>query len=136
MFPMFYLVRILLDWCKVDMCKIDFSIKEYIWRRNPILIDENDLLKNKCITMAQTFQTVCLNKNVLKTALSTWNNFYQDYNNLENDNLRCIAYNQFIARTYGLLGKKKRKPLPTCVMITIRQTYPDLRRIYIPYSDC
>ena len=118
------------------MCKCVASIEENVCCKNPILSDADDFVGMTCITMAETFQTVCLNKNVLKTALSTWNNFYQDGKDLANDNMRFIAYKQFISWTYGYLGKKKRKPLPNCVIKAIRQTYPDPRGIYVPYSDC
>ena len=83
--------RSLLDWCKCGMCKCDASIEENVCCKNPILLDADDFARKTCITMAETFQTVCLNKNILKTALLTWNNFYQDGKDLANDNLRFIA---------------------------------------------
>ena len=122
------------QWCFCLNCN-DSDIKEKICCTNPKTFD-NDIFDGKdCITTTEAFASVCLNMHVLQASIGAWNYNNEDIKELENKNLRFIAYKQYIYWSYGYLGKKRRKPLPICVIDKIRETFPDPNNVYVPYED-
>ena len=102
----------------------------------------NDALKarlekfngKKCVTETLPFGLVCLEKDVLETALSNWNHLVGDHRNMCTKSYRFIAYRQYISWIYGRLGRNVRKRIPTCVLYKIRQTFPAPDNVYIPFA--
>ena len=84
----------------------------------------------QCITESEPFEAVCLNRHVLQAAIASWIDFHPDERNLENINFRFISYKQYIWWSYGYLGKRKRNPLPNCVIAKIRKTFPHQNNMY------
>jgi hypothetical protein len=48
--------------------------------------------------------------------------------------LRYLAYAAFTSAKHGHLGKKKRIPLPNCVVSGIRDVYPDVDNEYVGFK--
>ncbi|XP_063067222.1 P2X purinoceptor 7-like [Engraulis encrasicolus] len=75
-----------------------------------------------CATEHAGFQTVCLNEHVLRTAHF---HYQQDYADVEGMKWkRYTAYRQFVRWCYEYLGRRVRVPLPSCVVSSIRRTFP------------
>ncbi|KAK0131405.1 Serine/threonine-protein phosphatase 6 regulatory ankyrin repeat subunit A [Merluccius polli] len=76
-----------------------------------------------CLTQHPGFDACCLNPFVLKIAYS---HFRQDHGPLQasrHEQYRYTAYRQAIRWAYGVLGLHIRKPLPSCLVSTIRQQF-------------
>ena len=90
----------------------------------------------KCISLTDAFHDVCLNKNVLESALGTWREFTDEEIGISNKSYRFIAYRQYISWIFGWLEKDARKVIPSCVVNKIRLEFPPPDNIYIGYKDC
>ncbi|XP_077536040.1 uncharacterized protein LOC144148370 [Haemaphysalis longicornis] len=67
----------------------------------------------KCITSHQTFRDGCLNIHALEIA------YYALM-----DRYRYTAYRQFVRWIWRVLGAGRRVPLPSCVVNSVRDTFP------------
>ena len=80
--------------------------------------------------------TVCLIKNVLKTALSALNdlrgNNLTDTSNCAN---RCAGYKQYTWWVLNNLKKGVCKVIPSCAVWAIRNNYPSKDGKYIPFME-
>ena len=103
------------QWCFYLHCN-NSNIKEKICCKNPKTVDNGIFDGKDCITTTEAFASVILNMHVLQASIGAWNYNNEDIKELENKNLRFIAYKQYIYWSYGYLGKKHRKPLPICVI--------------------
>ena len=99
----------------------------------PKIVDKNieavadGTLENppKCITAHPGFIPVCTNKWVLPTAWFQYKSQYSNaYEGPEHKKSRHIAYRQFVRWCWVALGKEIRVPLPSCVVMCIRQHFP------------
>lgn len=124
-----------MEWCSCGKCEYNIIIKEKVCCRRPQIFEEDVFDGNRCIVETDAFASVCLNRFVLQAAIGTWNDNNHENRNLEDRNYRFIAYKQYISWSYGYLGKRKRKPLPNCVITEIRRKYPDPNDTYVPYND-
>ena len=123
------------EWCYCKKCEQSDVIKEKVCCLNPKVFENNVFENHLCITETEAFASVCLNRFVLQAAIGTWNQDNREPRNFDDKNFRFIAYKQYISWSYGYLGKRKRKPLPICVIQAIRRKYPDPNNMYIPYHD-
>ena len=57
-----------------------------------------------------------MNKDVLDTAIEAWRDLRVTLIDLPNISYRFIAHKQYVWWSYGNLGKKKCKHLPSCVI--------------------
>uniref|UniRef100_A0A8C5A1U9 P2X purinoreceptor 7 intracellular domain-containing protein n=1 Tax=Gadus morhua TaxID=8049 RepID=A0A8C5A1U9_GADMO len=82
-----------------------------------------------CLTQHPGFEACCLNPFVLKIA---YTHFRQDHESflLIPRQYRYTAYRQAIRWAYGVLGRSIRKPLPSCVVSTIRQQFQNADQTY------
>ena len=87
-----------------------------------------------CVTQTEDFKLVCLYKTILKRALGVWHHTHGEEKNINNNNYRFIAYRQYIGWIYGRLGRNERRPIPSCVLGKIRETFPSPDNTYIPFS--
>ena len=89
---------------------------------------------NKYVTLSEDVKTVCLTKNVLKTALSALNDLRG--NNLTDTSdcaYRYDGYKQYTCWVHENLGKGVRKVIPLCAVWPIRNNYPPKDGEYIPF---
>lgn len=90
-----------------------------------------------CIIGHPGFETVCLDKYVLKTAYLAYRQEYGHYQ--DNDNharYRYTAYRQLVRWCFGYLGKEIRVPLPSCAVNRIREEYPSIDyQGFVPRDD-
>ena len=122
-------------WCECGKCVASATIREKVCCKKPVVFDTDVFESKVCITETDAFLNVCLNRFVLQAAIGNWNDLTHDNRNLGNKNYRFIAYRQYISWSYGYLGRRKRKPLPNCAIIKIREIYPDPNNVYIPYAE-
>ncbi|KAK3744177.1 hypothetical protein QZH41_020568 [Actinostola sp. cb2023] len=100
-----------------------------------ICCQEIDVLNKKfddsgvdCITKQDKFEIVCLDSDVLKTALVSIHNVRSTPQpDTVHDRFawRLSAYRQFTSWTHGFLGKRNRRPIPSRVVRTIRDKFPE-----------
>ena len=84
------------------------------------------------MTEVTAFSLICLEREVLETALSGWDRIVGENNAICNKS-RFIAYKQYILWIHGKLGNDVR--IPTCVLYKIRQTFPAPDNIYVPFIE-
>ncbi|KAK5901402.1 hypothetical protein CgunFtcFv8_026279 [Champsocephalus gunnari] len=68
--------------------------------------------------------TVCLNEYVLDVAYSYYKQNHGHINKPPHERRRYTAYRQLVRWCWGYLGKQIRVPLPACVVVEIRDTFP------------
>ena len=89
-----------------------------------VLIEVEECLKESgiCVTCLEAFNTVCLDKNILYTALVMMHTVRGDKveTPITNCSYRLAAYHQFTNWTYNFLGKGNRRVVPTCVVNVAR----------------
>ncbi|XP_022777632.1 uncharacterized protein LOC111319067 [Stylophora pistillata] len=87
-----------------------------------------------CITQNESFRAVCLNQDVLWTALATLHDRESaglpDRQQVPNRSFRYAAYGQFTWWAHGYLGKKIRRVIPSCAVKIIRENFPCEDGIY------
>ena len=100
-------------WCVCGVC-----------RRMP---DEQENVCCKlrtCVTSYVMFNTVCLDREVLKLAIRARCDIRADDPDYSSQSYRKAAYRQYTLWKYGKLGRGNRKVLPSYVVTIIRQAYP------------
>jgi len=116
-------------------------------------ITENESCQ--CITDHEQFKVMCLNKDVLYTALVMMNTIRGDPLGLPLPNkcvmatvflivhINCIlycrsyrlaAYRQFINWTHSKLGKGIRKVIPSCAVVAIQHEFPEPENTYTGFK--
>ncbi|XP_031565199.1 P2X purinoceptor 7-like [Actinia tenebrosa] len=92
-----------------------------------------------CITTSEGFQCVCLNRDVLWTALVSLHDregsSLPTRTNIPNNSLRYASYRQFTWWVHGYLGKKIRRVIPACVVSKIRSTFPNPNEEYTGFKE-
>ena len=91
--------------------------------------------ERKCVTEVTAFSLICLEREVLETALSGWDRIVGENNAICNKSYRFIAYKQYISWIHGKLGNDVRIRIRTCVLYKIRQTFPAPDNIYVPFIE-
>ena len=88
--------------------------------------------------MSKQFQTLCLEKLLLKNVLvgphEAKGDSLENQNKIKNRPLRFAAYKQSLLQIYRRLGKGNRRVLPSCVFWKIRQHYPEANRQYVSFN--
>ena len=80
--------------------------------------------------------TVCLSKNVLKTALSALNDLRgNNLTDTSNCAYRCAGYKQYTWWVLNNLKKGVCKVIPSCAVWAIRNNYPSKNGKYIPFME-
>lgn len=79
---------------------------------------------SNCVTNAEDFNTLCLNRAVLRNVLVGLSNVRGDYWDRDNKSLRFAAYTQFTWWVYQKLGKGRRRTVPACASHAIRTRFP------------
>ena len=122
------------DWCSCDCCNVMTTEAESLCCKEANEILDNLFEGNKCVTFANEFKMVCLEKSVLGTNLATISIYTGEKFTHENSNYRFSAYKQYISWIYGYLGKHARRVIPSCVVWAIRTKYPSEDGKYVPFN--
>ena len=97
----------------------------------------NKMASSACITIHPNFETVCLNEEVLETALvamfETRLDLYEQP--CQSRTLRQAAYRQFTWWVHRKLGRAVRRVIPACAVFKIRTTYPELSGEYTGFQE-
>ncbi|KAL9950241.1 hypothetical protein ACROYT_G042714 [Oculina patagonica] len=92
-----------------------------------------------CVTQHENFSAVCLNRDVLWTALASIhdreNAALPNRKNVSNRCFRYAAYRQFTWWAHGWLGKKIHRVIPACVVTRIRAVFPEPDGVYVGYKE-
>lgn len=118
------------EWCNCGKCSVMTTPKGCICCRElSAMKNHADECGVQCITGNTDFQSVCLNREVLKCAWLQLNDFGVSLGNnviqMDNRAFRFCAYRQFAIWTVVLYRKDVRKIVPSCVVMKIKELYPD-----------
>ena len=91
----------------------------------------------KCITEAEEFRTLCINKAVLDNVLTGLHDSRGDYlEKITSNRSYCYAtYKQFTWWAYKRLGKGNRRVIPSRALWVIWNMYPELDNYYTLYNE-
>lgn len=126
-------------WCSCDECVVVINAGSALFCCHGIDRVEQMRGELKCITQAEDFIKLILDKKVLHlVSYSVNKKGCVDPKNTEKFNrmLRFTGYKSFlnILELQGL-GKNRRYALPACVVHRIRETYPSLNGIYTGFKS-
>ena len=124
------------DWCICEKCQPMESEAESLCCLDTDEVPDDYFEGQKCVTSSEGFNTVCLSKIVLKTALSALNDLRGDsINYVNNCAYRYAGYKQFTWWVHNYLGKGVRKVTPSCAVWAIRTKYLSEDGRYIPFME-
>lgn len=113
-----------LPWCKCGRC-----------RPMPTPA-ENVCCKNRpCITTADIFHNIVLNRDILAVAIVHRADVYSDEPLYEPSDYRKAAYRQWTMWRCGYLGRGNRKVIPSCVVWAVRNKYPAPDGNYLGFKE-
>ncbi len=77
-----------------------------------------------------------LHRDILEVQLAIRYADYEDLNEPRPENFRYIAYRNLVFMLYGRTRKKMpRLPLPSCLVLRVRDLYPDPNRNYTNFKS-
>ncbi|XP_062602661.1 uncharacterized protein LOC134264381 [Saccostrea cucullata] len=116
-----------LAWCDCERCQVMETNEECLCCHEiaPIL-EKVEVKELKCITEHDGFQGNCLNIDALEVSMYEFvdTDGPLDDNEPIHELYRYLAYRRFTRWIWHILGKKRRKIIPACVVSKIRQTFP------------
>ncbi|OCT58914.1 hypothetical protein XELAEV_18001403mg [Xenopus laevis] len=128
-----------LDWCQCKNCVLMPTVKECICCKeipNVVTLMGPAIT---CIVENPTFIERCLKEDYVYFMLRMVKNLKKHPSDDEYHRyLRMTAYRSFTIWVHYFLGKKKRRPIPSCVVKAIRTAFPDsygLYRGFVPLED-
>ena len=92
--------------------------------RGKIQTNVNAARLRSCVTSYKLFQNLCLDRNVLETAIKARSDIRAEELDFGMNSFRKASYRQYILWRYGRLGKGNRKVVPSCVVQMVRTAYP------------
>ena len=146
------------NWCQCGLCQpmeneaeslcyLDTNeVPDEFWRlllalllallQYQIYYKELFIFREQMCYISEGLKTVCLPKNVLKTALSALNDLrYDNLTDTSNCAYRYAGYKQYTWWVHNNLGKGVRKVIPSCAVWTIRNNYPSKDGKYISFME-
>ncbi|CAN8014945.1 hypothetical protein HPB47_026225 [Ixodes persulcatus] len=147
------------DWCQCGSCAPMETVVECICCRECPAVARKQQGRQGCVTGHPDFEALCLNPGVLRLAYLNMRHYGQQgmgasanecrtpwsrwmiistcsfwcQQHLHRWHYRFAAYRQCALWLWSRLGKKNRRPLPSCVVKTIRGMYP--ADVYAGYRD-
>ena len=112
------------EWCKCSCC-----------RTMPQDIENKCCGRRNCVSQTRRFRKLCLDAEYLLLFAKNTAGVRNDRQDSSSHTFHKAAYRNYILDTHGYLGKRKRKVVPSCCVLCIRQHYPSARGIYIWGSD-
>ena len=90
-----------------------------------------------CITRFQTFNNICLDRDILEVCIKARCDIKTDEFNFSMESFHKATYRQFILWRFGKLGRGNRRVVPSCAaVLSIRSTYPSPDGRYMGYRNC
>ncbi|KAL2098293.1 hypothetical protein ACEWY4_007500 [Coilia grayii] len=82
----------------------------------------------RCITQSRTYEMLCCERDVLEVAMLSLREVRAETLDrpINSSLFRLTAYRQFTLWARGHLGRRNRRPIPACVVTTIRTRFPSL----------
>ena len=113
-----------LDWCDCGQCVTRENLEELKCCK----------LRN-CITSYRLFENLCLDCNVLETAIKARADIRAEELDFGMNSYRKASYRQYTLWRYGRLGKGNRKVVPSCVVRMVRTAYPAPDGVYMGFKS-
>ena len=119
-----------MSWCRCGYCEIMDSPRECVCCWELEQVHEIALSCNTaCVTSIKAFEDVCLNRDVLETAIATRRIMLGKCpgdSNRGNPDFCRLAYSNFVHWIFKKsLGRNNRIVLPACVVTKIRKQFPN-----------
>jgi hypothetical protein len=90
--------------------------------------------KEICMSLSERVQKL-LDPEILEIQISLRYRDRVDNSDLKPESFRFVAYRNLFILTYGRTrAKMERKPLPSCLVMRVRMTYPDPRNEYTGFQ--
>ena len=128
-----------LNWCLCLKCKVEErEIDCLCFQELATLNEKLDVEKNAtCITEAEEFKTLCLNNVVLQNVLVGFHDTRGDYleEKTPSGSYRFASYKQFTWWVYKSLRNGNRRVIPSCVLWSIRNLFPEPDNKYVLYAE-
>ena len=124
------------SWCSCGRCVAMPTVTESLCC-NELREARDKMGQNACITLHAAFERVCLDPDVLETALVLVANvrFHSYSQPIQNKTYRLAAYRQFTYWTHSRLGRHIRRVIPACVVNQVRLMYSEPSGQYIGYQE-
>ena len=124
------------SWCSCGRCVAMPTVTESLCC-NELREARDKMGQNACITLHAAFERVCLDPDVLETALVLVANvrFHFYSQPIQNKTYRLAAYRQFTYWIHSRLGRHIRRVIPACVVNQVRRMYPEPSGQYIGYQE-
>ena len=120
-------------WCSCDHCVyLEFEPVNECCKKSELV--NVRIEQEQCVMLTNDFPLVCLHTTILETSLGIWHHTHGERRELNNANYRFAAYRQFIGWIYGKLGRHERRPIPSCVLRKIRETFLSADNQYVAFS--
>ena len=123
-------------WCSCMCCSVMPSVLECLCCRE---IGKGELMSGEaCISTTERFQTICLDTDVLTINLLMIHDTLTMgplQRPIPTRSLRLAAYRAFVYWVWGKLGHKNRRPIPACVVKSIREAYPEPSGVYEGFHE-
>jgi hypothetical protein len=135
-----------LSWCKCGHCTISTKAIECFcchekaleYDEYDVLLEQTESLGEKCLTTHTDFQENMLSEGVLKIDVCRYleENWPLDDGDLEKIHklYRLVAYQRCSRWVFQILGKKKRRPFPSCVYSKIRERFASPDGLYTHFK--
>ena len=111
-------------WCRCNMC-----------RQMPTSKERKCCGQKRCKTFEPGVRNVCLNSQVVATAINSDCDTMVRTPKHDNRNMRHAAYRQYVMHEYGHLGKGNRVVIPSCVVWMIRDKWPSHDGNYTGFKE-
>ena len=126
-------------WCTCGHCKKELYEIDCLCCQEEPAISEDKFEGHGCITFAQMFKTLCLEKQVLKNVLIGLHETRGDPIEKKdgvfiNKAIRFASYRQFIWWIFERLQRHDRRVIPSCVLWQIRKLYPEVGGRYVRFK--
>ena len=100
------------DYCKCGMCKeMPTDIENKCWKQK------------RCLSKANVFVNICINKENLQTAIRNSSDTYVFTPRYANRSMWHAAYRQYVMWKHGHVGGRCQVVIPSCCVYTIRNAY-------------
>ncbi|XP_068111920.1 uncharacterized protein [Hyperolius riggenbachi] len=118
-------------WCDCGRCRPMPTDHESVCCHKVDKADQFLSTEFCCITMVEEFHKRCLNATILRYFLECDKSTKKrDFEKDRNRCLRRAAFRSYVRMLHGFWGKKKRLPVPSCVVWAIRDAFPDPKGLY------
>jgi len=115
------------NWCNCFGCKEMETEKECLCCKE--LEELKAFGEFECFAKHEAFEGACMNRWSLWTALSSLHGrecaWLPPFDNVPNRSYRYAAYRSFTWLIYTKLGRYRRRIIPSCIVVKIRDQFPD-----------